>query len=545
MKTHILLFAMGLILSSFTFFSKPEPANSQQIPFKYASPIFGHDVVIHDQPSRDQGNVHIRSAFNGWLYAMYTYPNAHQGWAGYTILKSVDNGNSWQVIVDNFITGQSFITTADFVVTGTSTSNLKIFLVYMVSSSDSTVVAGSAAYLRFNAITGAFEDGANLGPCRWITIAGDFTYPATNSNPYSIGILYSEYISLTLGDSIKFLSSGDGGLSFNNRKGLAGTSKRFHKVSLTYGRSLSQNSGRYYAAWEEKENYNSNLGHIYTAHTEPYFNSSFTTPVMLDTLEASAYNKVKNPSIACQYNNVDNDSTDVTEIILFDKYSPSTMNYSVEGFYNMRSTASNHFNHLILNNSNDSRMQASITFNPFNSAFMTTCFDSTLLKLPYFKHDFNMQNPDSWQIVDASYNDSANIIKPYPLVALNSVEQQGACVWNAYGINGNGVSMFDAEYLINGGIIPESLSSGENKYRAYPNPCSDQITIEFLLTSKEELGISLNSILGEKITLLHDSPIPAGRHSIKIKIPDVPSGNYFLTFTTNTSCEALRIQILR
>jgi hypothetical protein len=542
MKTHILLFAMGLILSSFTFFSNPEPANSQQIPFKYASPVFGHDIVLHDQPARDQKNVRICSAFNGWLYAMYTYPNAHQGWAGYTILKSTDNGNSWQVLIDDFIPGQSYITTVDFVITGTSTSNLKVFMVYMVSVSD-TVDVGSGAYLRYNAATGAYENGANLGPCRWITIASNYNYPPINSDPYSIGILYST--PPIYGDSIIFLSSGDGGLSFPNRKGLTGTSKRFHKVSLTYGRSLSQNSGSYYAAWEEKEDLTTNLGHIYTAHSEPYFNSSFTTPVMLDTLEASAYNNVKNPSIACQYNNVDNDSTDVTEIVLFDKYSPSTMNYNVEGFFNMRSTSASHFNHLNLNTSSNNRMQSSIAFNPFTSAFMVTCYDSTMQKLQYFTHDFNMQNPDSWQVVNSGYNDSTNILKPYPMVSINTGEQQGVCVWNAFASNLNGVSMFDAEYLVNGGIVPDPLTSAQSNYRAYPNPCSNQLIIEFILDSKEDLTISLNNILGEKITLIHNSSFPTGRHSIKIKVPDIPSGNYFLTFTTNTSCEALRIQILR
>ena len=415
----------GVFAQSGTYPNSGLPLNPK------SSPLFGKDIIINDQPSQNQQNVCVCSAFNGWLFALYTYPNAVQGLPGFKILKSIDNGINWNVFIEGHISFGAFIISSDFAVTGNSISNLKLFFVNVVSG-NATSGYGQVSYLRFNGETGVYEDGAELEGGHAVSIANDFIYPATYSNPYSLGILYSKYLSANI-DSIIFISSGNAGISFNNRKAIASSTAHIFDVALTYGRSSSQNSGRYYAAWEEKQSYSSNTGHIYTAHSEPNFNSPFTTPVMLDNLDPTAFNNVKNPSIACQYNNIDNDSSNVTEVVLVDKFIPASNTYEIGGFYNMKSTNTSNFHPFTVNPSSNSKQQPSICFNPFDSSFMMTCYDSTNQKLPFFRHNFNMENPDTWEVVNAGYNDNSDLSAPYPKVALNMSEQKGMSVWSAEG----------------------------------------------------------------------------------------------------------------
>jgi len=56
------------------------------------------------------------------------------------------------------------------------------------------------------------------------------------------------------------------------------------------------------------------------AHSEPDFNSPFTTPVCLDSLDSTGINKNRNPKITCQFSIADNDSSNLTEIILAEKW---------------------------------------------------------------------------------------------------------------------------------------------------------------------------------------------------------------------------------
>jgi hypothetical protein len=92
---------------------------------------------------------------------------------------------------------------------------------------------------------------------------------------------------------ITFYSSSNGVMSFDNTKVVATTSNSyFHKVALNYGRSPSWSTGRYFAVWEAQAGQTSTIGHIYTAHSEPDFNSAFTKPVCIDSVDPSTINKV-------------------------------------------------------------------------------------------------------------------------------------------------------------------------------------------------------------------------------------------------------------
>ena len=95
------------------------------------SALFGQDVVIRDISSLNQRQVTICSAFNGWLYATYSYFDNNIQQDATTILRSKDNGASWVVLFDQtmgeFHNGFSKM---NILVCGHDTTNLKVFVGY-------------------------------------------------------------------------------------------------------------------------------------------------------------------------------------------------------------------------------------------------------------------------------------------------------------------------------------------------------------------------------------------------------------------------------
>jgi hypothetical protein len=518
---------LGIIIalsSMVGLFAQPGNFGEPILPLQpNGSPLFGKDIVIHDQPDRDQRNIAVCSAFNGWLYAAYSYSQPHQGYI--SVLRSIDNGISWNVIGGGGATifGNKIITNLGIIACGNSLSNIKLFMGWVFND---TVLNFWGAYVaRYNPepFTVEGEILNETGGIKDLVLSSDYNYPALNSNPYSIAVLYSKS---GVKDSIIFRSSSNGGLSLDNRRTVATTWNYFHKVSLNYGRSPSWSSGRYFAAWEEQIDQYSNLGHIYTAHSDPDFNSPFTNPVCLDSIDPAIINKVRNPVLACQYSNVDNDSTNLSEVIVFEKYLSSNNRYDLKGFYNLQSVTSDYFSELSISPSTDNKIQPDVNFNPYNSTFMITYFDSTEKKLPFLSNNMNLQEPDNWNIINAAYNDSINIYFPKPKVKINITNQDGMNVWNAERNNGNGMAMFDAPYSIYNIISELNKIEKERLFGAYPNPCSNYLNIWFQLGKTDKVTITLYSLLGKLLGIFTSPEFPKGSHQIKLNVSEFSQGSY-------------------
>jgi len=504
--------------------------NGQGVPLKPQSPLFGKDIVIHDSSSQNQGQVVICSAFNGWLYAGYTYFSTYYNCPAFEILKSIDKGITWNVINEVISNPVYSHISLDMIALGDSISNLKLFVSFVYTSGDESPGVG---YLdRFNGITGDWEDILlQDNYCYRIAISTDFMYPANSSSPHSLGVLYSAQNIFTHNiDSIIFCSSSNGGVSLDNRQVIATTGNKFHKVALAYGRSSSYPSGRYFAAWEEKNDLTSTTGRIYTAHTEPNYNSPFTTPVQLDALDPSATNMCRNPVIACQYNNTDNDSSNLTEVVLFEKFKPASGDYDVTGYYNLQAATTSHFRPLNIAATANNELQPDICFNPYNSKFMVTYFDSTEKKLPFLTNDVNLTSPNSWNVVSQGYNDNSNLVAPYPKVELNFAQQDGMNAWIAEGTGGNGIALFDAPYSTYTGVSGHSTGTSAKLIGSYPNPGSRTISIAFDLKNAGKVTIDVMSIMGQLIGTITDQVYSAGKHAVQYDVSDLPNGNYLYKF---------------
>src|ERR1035437_2976621 len=195
MKNKYLFFLLAVFLTSIGGYTQSNFGFSGSVPLKenYA-PLFGKDILINDNPDRNQHDVAICSAFNGWLCAAQAYEIA--GWPYITISRSEYNGISWTVLQDNPSAFQdSRFSTIDIIVTGDSISNLKLFMAFVISNSLINDL-GEGYVVRYDGNTGVgeerlFEENSIYD----IAMTSDMMSPSQNSNPFSIGVLYSRYSS--------------------------------------------------------------------------------------------------------------------------------------------------------------------------------------------------------------------------------------------------------------------------------------------------------------------------------------------------------------
>jgi hypothetical protein len=509
------------------------------VPLKPQSPLFGKDIIIFDSLNVNQNDVVICSAFNGWLYAIVTYYDSVASKPGLSLMQSVDNGMTWAYLYGKVspVTGVKFRSNS-IVALGDSVSALKIFWATIYSDSLSSL--GQGFVYRFNGITGNYETQLfSYNGLSSIALSSDYNYQASGSSYPTLGMVCSTPT------QIAFHCSSNGGVSFNNSQIVATTSNLyFQKVALNYGRSPSWSTGRYFVAWEAQASQLSTSGHVYTAHTEPDFNSAFTTPVCLDSIDPTLINKVRNPVIACQFSGSDNDSSNLTEVIMLEK-ELSSVNYDIGGFYNLQATTSNHFTEFSISTSPNNKSEPDINFNPFDSTFMLTYYNSTLHTLPFLTNDVNLANPYVWNTVSSAYNDNGNLVSPLPKVKLNYLEQSGMDAWISVESNGSGVALFDAPYSTYTGVSEINSGSPGRVTGVYPNPCNSDITVYFEMQTTGKVTISIYSLVGQTEGIITNQNYPSGKHQLKYNVSNLSPGTYIYTFKSGDFLTSGKFTVIR
>jgi hypothetical protein len=531
----IYLFASGQLFAQST---QSDPA---AIPFKSAgSPLFGKDIIINDIPVQNQRNAAICSAFNGWLYAIYSYRDQYGPRS--STLCSKDSGYTWNLLMDGYVlTPSSRITHLNIIACGNSISELKIFI--SVAYRDTVNNFYDAYIFRYNGEPFS-ADIIVLEQYHAIdlTISSDYGYSPVNTNPFSFSTLFSRE-GFIYPDSIIYMSSGNGGTTLDNKQILTTSDKYLHKVALSYGIGNTYNTGRYYAVWEEQDDEFAGKGHLYTSHSEPNYNSSFTSPVCLDSLEPGLINNLSNPSVSCQYGDFDNGNNNITEAIVSEKYNSTYNNENLIGFSNIQSTISDSFIPFNIFQENKNVFQPDMAFNPYNKTFILTCFDSTDVKLPYLTHDFNMNNPGIWNIVDPGYNDTTNLTSPDPRIILNPVKEDAAFIWSGDHANGNGIATFDAAYSTYTTVPPNN--NIDFKYQIFPNPCNTFFNVECELKEEGYMRLQLYAPTGQFLETLLNRSYTAGHYSIIINISSLSSGYYVYKLTYNEQIYSGKIVVVR
>lgn len=407
---------------------------------------FGQDVKINPQPTTNQKEVQIDVAFNGWVYAAYNFIDS-SGKGGICLRKSTDNGLTWTTF-DSYAVSDIRYEQFDLVVAGTDTNSL---VVYLAGINHNTASSTYVLYVdRYNGLTGGFIGSnlnLNIGSRRIydVALATDYRFPAVNSAPYSIGLIYSCY-SPTY-DSINSYVSIDGGVNFLPSTNIATTSNYYRNVSIAYGRSASASNGRYFFAWEQLGSSSANTGHIYTSRSASTVDGAAIAPVNLDSVSSTMINLCRNPSIAVQFNTVDNDSAAVTAVVTVDRdYNGDGSDYDMLGFYNKRAHFSNFWYRLDIVNSGETDMQSDISYDPTNNNFLLTYLDSTNHKMPYLVNQMNLVTPSTWVTINPNYVNHTDVLgNARPKVVINPAVTQVALAW-VKNQDTIGAAYFDAEY---------------------------------------------------------------------------------------------------
>jgi len=140
---------------------------------------------------------------------------------------------------------------------------------------------------------------------------------------------------------------------------------------------------------------------------------------------------LQEPSIATQFNFVDNTLLDISAVVLFDRYYTATGDWDAIGLYNLQAVSNTltNWHRLNIAVSNDNEMECNINFDPTYNNFLVTYYNATSGVLPYIVNGINLTNPDTWTVISPGYNDSPNLSYPYPKVEINAVVTKVAHVW--------------------------------------------------------------------------------------------------------------------
>jgi hypothetical protein len=359
-----------------------------------------------------------------------------------------------------------------------------------------------------------------------VEIASDYKFPGVGTTPYSVALLYSCYGAVS--DSIISVVSLDGGATFGGNQPVGTTYLYTRKVALDYGRGNAASNGRYFAAWEQLGSANARTGHIYTSRNISQVVNAWIPAVNLDSTSSTMINLCRNPRIALQHNDADNDSASVTAVVTVDRdFNGDGSDYDMLGFYNKRAHATNFWYRFDVNNSNDSDIQSDVIFDDSTSLFHMVYLDSSIHQLRYLTNDMNMTIPNGWTSVQAGMNDIPAITRaPSPRIAFRPGVAEIALAWiDEDTLTGKGIAKFDLQSFMFAGV---NELSKEFDAKLYPNPVKHELFIELddaIAQLPTQLLITdLNGRIVKNVTV-------SGQTNISLLVDDFSTGTYLLKLT--------------
>ncbi|GAB5521940.1 MAG: choice-of-anchor B family protein [Rhodothermales bacterium] len=75
----------------------------------------------------------------------------------------------------------------------------------------------------------------------------------------------------------------------------------------------------------------------------------------------------------------------------------------------------------------------------------------------------------------------------------------------------------------------------------YPNPFADELRVRLALTEAEQVTITLTDVLGRTVRTVHEGPLEAATHRLRIDTADLASGNYLIRIQTDTFTRTLPV----
>lgn len=523
MKTKILII---LIILTSSFFAKSQ----------YKAPSrYGTDVILNNS-SVYQNYVKLSIAYNGWMFAAFTTYDAVGNAGGICIVKSTDNGTTWNIFFNSSVVG-SFFPAIDIKVVGNNENSLYLYLAG--GQNESGAIESRSVFLNkydannINNYSGTlYSKNLGLDQVIDIDLESDYISPGENVNPYSVAFVYA--LKGSTSDSVKFVLSSDGGQTFTTEKNIHNTTNFIRKVSLSFGKANIGFNGRYFAAWDEYSSPSNSFGQIYTSRNINTAIGAWITPIRLDNMSPYFEGKCRNPSIASQYGSANNDSSSITTLILCENsfgMDASTMGISM--FMNYKSHYSNMWLGTTVTEQSGVKKEPHISYDTINRNFLMTYFDSTQQKLPFYVCNINS---NSWYLINEKYNDENLLTIANPRVEINPIYTQVAHVWIK-----NGQAMFDAEHA-SSAIINQSANN--KSLVLFPNPSNTNLTVSMVgLENQKEADLYFYNSNGQLIMHEPFSGIIGEKNSETINVSDWSDGVYLVKVVSSNKTEVSKFVI--
>ena len=487
----------------------------------------GADVVMKPTVV-NQTNVKIATAYNGWMYSVFTEHNGVND--SIFIAHSRNHGLTWNTLIS--APGNYYAT--DIIVCGNDTNALDLFVSSLLY--DGTSGMHTFGVNKHNARTGAFI-GTPITESSMDTIydcalAHDFQHPGAGASPYSVEAVFSKHG--TSEDTVIALLSLDGGATFADRKVVEINSDQFGKVAVSYGYSPDDNNGKYFVAYEQHL-VGAKYGHIKVSRTDAQLSDPFTSPIYVDSLYTTPAlwaNFGSNPSISVQNSTASNSSNGLTAVVMWESFFNGTPDYDCVGAFSLMAGASSGtWQHCYVDYAITDTYQPDICFDETNNKFLVTYWDSTNNRLRYYSQGFNMPTPIAWTLGTLQYNDRVGtMLNPYPQIAFDPHFGTADFVWNEIRSSVR-TALFDAEFSVVG-IQDNSLQKSSSLHH-YPNPANDYTNIRFYLEKSQPVSLEIYDVVGKRIGLIDQQIMASGSHQLKIDVSQWPAGYYSVSYKTN------------
>jgi hypothetical protein len=91
----------------------------------------------------------------------------------------------------------------------------------------------------------------------------------------------------------------------------------------------------------------------------------------------------------------------------------------------------------------------------------------------------------------------------------------------------------------------EDILPNEVTLTSYPNPVQEQATVQYTLPEAGEVSLEVYDLLGRRVATLVKGSKQAGRHQVRLRGGDLPSGVYFGRLEAGSQTVTQKITVVR
>jgi len=479
----------------------------------------------------------IRVAPNGWIYTGFITNN------DYRIFKSTDNGNTWTKLVDELtplsdwdleLTGGTYTDTA-----------IKIWMAGIARTNDVRV-------LSYNGRNGTptaklFWEPPFGDTCKNIALATDYKNPGFVANPFSIAMAFT--VDGQLNDSLLFFITNDSGSTWKHST-VYKTINYLHRVSLAYGYSPFNNTGRFFLAGEYNYTrtasfYNQDIFYLW----EKEDLSGYVGLGYVDSVDKRWVANVSHPDVIVENSSSnENDSLDLSAMILFNTGDGLRAITTLTAVKNTTSYK-NWFANNVFSNYDYATAPTSANgvYDQQNASFIFAAGDTVNRVLNYYARSIDSTgspiDTNGYVPFKIIYTDTVHhyhLVYADPHCDANPIDSLPVADWIG---DMNGDSLTYTLFSTNASSLVSGISalSVISQIKLFPDPANQYINIVLPKTLNATIGIEVYDLLGQKMAELPNIQ----NNSLKLDVSKWPTGSYFVRVLDNQNWQIIKFIVLR